>query len=214
MVLDFSAFSDLKNRVITAFFMTVFGIGVVAFGSYPLLTTCIISFGFIVYELFYSSPSGYNFFKFCMLLISAIGIYALYFFRVMNGVGLCTYLVAAAIGADLGGYFLGKMIGGAKLCPKISPNKTVSGFVGGVLVANFLCLISQKCFEFSIPWYVTQIVILSSVVGDLSESKLKRLLEIKDFGCLFPGHGGMLDRFDSLLFASVVLFMFCKVVSL
>lgn len=214
MVLNFSAFSDLKNRVITAFFMTVFGIGVIAFGSYPLLITCIISLGFIVYELFYSSPSGYNFLKFCTLLISTIGIYALYFCRMTHGVGLCTYLIVAAIGTDLGGYFFGKMIGGPKLCPKISPNKTISGFVGGVIVANFLCLISQKCFELSVPRYVTQVIILSSVIGDLSESKLKRLLGIKDFGCLFPGHGGILDRFDSLLFASVILFMFCKVVSL
>jgi phosphatidate cytidylyltransferase len=108
-------------------------------------------------------------------------------------------------------------LGGPKLCPKVSPNKTWAGFCGGIILANisfyclhslFLQLSSGSAFfrkndvfgDFS----VVQIIILSSIVGDLLESSFKRRIAVKDMGDLFPGHGGVMDRLDSLIFASIV----------
>lgn len=109
--------------------------------------------------------------------------------------------------ADSGAYFIGKRFGKHKLAPKISPKKTVEGVYGGVLgaVAGVIiyCLVLQFCFSRQIQYFYAVIYGLvgavGSVIGDLSFSAIKRQAGIKDFGNLIPGHGGMLDRFDSMV---------------
>jgi phosphatidate cytidylyltransferase len=100
------------------------------------------------------------------------------------------------------------------LCPKISPNKTWAGFVGGVLLANAAFFWANNAFFSTevafaganiINFLTVQTIILASVAGDLLESWFKRAIGVKDMGRLFPGHGGILDRLDSLLLASIVL---------
>ncbi|CAM4450075.1 MAG: Phosphatidate cytidylyltransferase [Legionellaceae bacterium] len=109
-------------------------------------------------------------------------------------------------GADIGAYFVGRYIGQHKLAPTISPNKTWEGVWGAIIVtlilalmfAIFLHLSIEKSFLLVI---LSEVTIIFSIVGDLFESVLKRNQQVKDSGTIFPGHGGMLDRIDSLVAA-------------
>jgi phosphatidate cytidylyltransferase len=119
--------------------------------------------------------------------------------------GIALYFALAVIlMGDTGGYFTGKLFGKTKLIPKVSPKKTVEGALGGLA---FSCLTGvATCLAFSLPfhWSVAGVIsILAGMagqIGDLAESALKRAANCKDSGNLLPGHGGMLDRIDALLF--------------
>ncbi len=108
--------------------------------------------------------------------------------------------------SDTGAYFTGRAFGRHKLAPVISPNKTVEGVIGGVLGAiagmALYCLILQQCFNLEVNYLYAAIYgllgSLAGVFGDLSFSAVKRQVGIKDYGNLIPGHGGVLDRFDSM----------------
>lgn len=133
-----------------------------------------------------------------------------------QGPGLTMALLVSVIGSDTGAYFVGKSFGARKLAPKISPNKTWEGAAGGVAmaVAAMLVLYGLRYAGWShlpdwpLAMYVLSGVLLAVVsqLGDLMESMLKRDAGRKDSGKLFPGHGGVLDRCDGLLFASPVLY--------
>lgn len=108
--------------------------------------------------------------------------------------------------SDTGAYFAGRAFGKHKLAPVISPNKTVEGVVGGVLGAIvgmvLYCVVLQFIFQFQVNYLYAAIYgltgSLAAVFGDLSFSAVKRQTGIKDYGNLIPGHGGVLDRFDSM----------------
>lgn len=123
--------------------------------------------------------------------------------------------------SDAGAYFVGSAIGKHKMAPKISPKKSWEGFFGGIVTAVVSVLIvsfgypwieeminGSVSFKVNIPLLVIVAVVGSilSVIGDFSASLLKRQCEVKDFGSILPGHGGMLDRFDSMLFAAPFLY--------
>ena len=112
--------------------------------------------------------------------------------------------------SDSGAYFTGVFFGRHKLAPRISPNKTVEGLVGGVIATMLgmviFCFVLNKFFGFSVN-YISAAVFgalgsLVSVFGDLAFSAIKRQTGIKDYGKLIPGHGGILDRFDSTIFVA------------
>lgn len=108
--------------------------------------------------------------------------------------------------ADIGAYFSGKKYGRHKLMPEVSPNKTIEGFVGGLIWVAALVILLKVVFQFDkalLPLYLLIAVLTAmvSAVGDLNESMLKRNAGIKDSGSLLPGHGGLLDRIDSLVAA-------------
>lgn len=109
--------------------------------------------------------------------------------------------------SDSGAYFAGRTFGGPKLAPQASPNKTWSGFIGGI-VASIVIGITLGSFLQDIYVTIPQMVMVSaylslmSHLGDLLESVVKRYFNVKDSGCLIPGHGGILDRLDSTLLAS------------
>ncbi|MFO7325725.1 MAG: phosphatidate cytidylyltransferase [Pseudomonadota bacterium] len=111
--------------------------------------------------------------------------------------------------ADSGAYFAGRRFGGARLAPQVSPGKTWAGFLGGLAVCALLALVVAAWR--TLPWLpllaVTLAAGLYSVVGDLNESMAKRYAGVKDSGRLIPGHGGVLDRFDSLLAAAPILML-------
>ncbi len=135
------------------------------------------------------------------------------------------YLVLALGGAwiaDTGAYFVGSSMGRHKLCPNISPKKTVEGFVGGIIINVIFFLLFNLIYSavckangtaLSVSWVSSVVMGMAcaalGTLGDLSASVLKRQLEIKDFGNIMPGHGGLLDRFDSVL---LVLPFFCAYV--
>ncbi len=107
---------------------------------------------------------------------------------------------------DTFSYIGGKIIGGIKLMPKISSGKTVSGFVTGVFVTVFLIelMIYYLGIEYKFSIYYTLFIIVLSFVGDTVVSMLKRYASIKDSGKIMPGHGGLLDRFDSFIIVFLI----------
>ena len=121
-----------------------------------------------------------------------------------------------AFGCDTGAYFSGMLFGKRKLIPTLSPKKTVEGAIGGVVVVAVLAVVFGFCIEryFQLENVNTIMLclitgILGSIVsqiGDLAASAAKRYVGIKDYGNLIPGHGGILDRFDSVLFTSPVVY--------
>lgn len=105
--------------------------------------------------------------------------------------------------ADTGAYFTGRALGSRKLLPAVSPNKTVEGLLGGVGAATLLAVVvtvkTHTSMQQSIAIIISSVLaVLASVLGDLTESLFKRMAGIKDSGSLLPGHGGVLDRIDSL----------------
>jgi phosphatidate cytidylyltransferase len=123
------------------------------------------------------------------------------------------WMLTIVLSSDIGAYFAGRFIGGPKLAPFISPNKTWAGFFGGMILASLSAFITapylQEIYtEPSCIIGVSLFLSLISHVGDLLESMVKRYYDVKDSGSLLPGHGGVLDRFDSMLlvsFASIIL---------
>ena len=119
----------------------------------------------------------------------------------------------AAFSSDSGAYFVGCAIGKHKLAPVISPKKTVEGAIGGVLcgIVGMIvyCLVLQYGFGFSVNYFYGALYGMAGsavcIVGDLSFSVLKRQTGIKDYGNLIPGHGGVLDRFDSMVLVAPVM---------
>ena len=120
-------------------------------------------------------------------------------------------VVITAFGTDIMAYFTGYAFGKHKLCPNISPKKTIEGSVGGTLGSIILCGIFG--FFFAKPMLIHCMIIgllggIFSQFGDLTASVFKRKMGIKDYGNLIPGHGGILDRFDSVLFTGPLVFYY------
>lgn len=122
--------------------------------------------------------------------------------------------------SDTGGYFFGKYFGVTKAFPKVSPNKTVAGCVGGIIsavIGSLLFALVAYLLEGVVIFKFDAFVIcgvigsFASQLGDLVFSLIKRYYGIKDYGNIFPGHGGVLDRFDSMIFSAPIIFMTAKI---
>jgi len=130
-----------------------------------------------------------------------------------HGAQLIMFLFLMVWSADIGAYFVGKSIGKHKLMPNVSPGKTMEGFIGGVLFACFFVAIAGYFLQwdsqqFLLVLSVTVLITTVSVLGDLNESMFKRQAGIKDSGSILPGHGGVLDRIDSLT-ATAPIYALC-----
>jgi len=128
------------------------------------------------------------------------------------GLELMLWLLIVVCMTDIGAYFFGKMIGGRRLAPKISPGKTWAGLFGGILCAScFGTLFVIIWFDFLVllsPWEWVGMAILiagTAQIGDLAESWLKRQMNVKDSGTIIPGHGGLLDRLDGFMVSAPIL---------
>ncbi|KGK42509.1 hypothetical protein LH51_06680 [Nitrincola sp. A-D6] len=130
----------------------------------------------------------------------------------VNGEWLVLLLLFLVWGADTGAYFSGKALGKHKLMPKVSPGKTLEGLAGGLATCVFIALLYAYFLELSLAAAVFLVLLavitaMASVLGDLFESMFKRERGIKDSGTLLPGHGGVLDRIDSLTAAAPVFLL-------
>lgn len=132
---------------------------------------------------------------------------------------LLIYVLLGAFMSDVMAFLVGSKFGKKKLCPKISPKKTVEGALAGIIgvIISYiaLCIISNAYFntDFNVI-YISILGIVASIggqFGDLAESSIKRFCDIKDSGNLIPGHGGILDRFDSIMFVAPIIYIFFKV---
>jgi phosphatidate cytidylyltransferase len=133
-----------------------------------------------------------------------------------EGEFLVLFLFLVTWAADTGAYYVGTSVGRHRLAPVISPNKTVEGLVGGVMLALGAALLARMWFlpSFSVTECLVAgaLLTIAGVTGDLTESALKRSAGVKDSGVVLPGHGGMLDRLDSLLFTSPVFYYYVTLV--
>ncbi len=125
-------------------------------------------------------------------------------------------LLAVIFAGDTGAYYVGSYLGRHKLSPAVSPGKTIEGSIGGLAVNLVLGGVGKYFFLSGLPWGLSLLFFLTvgiaGQVGDLFESELKRSSGIKDSGGILPGHGGILDRIDALLFASPVAYIFIEYV--
>ena len=205
IILPFSLFFLIKGTVYFTFFLTI---------------------------LFFAT--SYEWMNMCKkkMIYKVLGIIFLFFsfytaYQLRNIVGINSFLliVLICIFTDIGGYIFGKLFKGPKLT-KISPNKTYSGAFGGFLLAVVASLIYSYYIN-SAPWshfpwkfleltknyeiiflIFVLIISLTSQIGDLIISYFKRLAKIKDTGKIIPGHGGLLDRIDGLIFAIPISYLF------
>jgi phosphatidate cytidylyltransferase len=122
------------------------------------------------------------------------------------GPELLLFLILLVVTADVGAYFAGRSFGRNKLAPRVSPGKTWEGVLGGFVAAAVMAAIGVWWFKVDAPRFAALciIVVVASIIGDLTESLFKRHAGLKDSGTLLPGHGGLLDRVDSITAAAPV----------
>lgn len=146
------------------------------------------------------------------LILSAIYVgLGFYYFMETREAGLVYifYAILVILSTDTGAYFFGRAFGKKKLWPEISPNKTIEGALGGIFLSCVIAIVFNYFFpvhsSIVIVLLVTIAASIFAQIGDLVESAIKRYYDIKDSGRILPGHGGILDRFDSWLFVFPML---------
>ena len=121
------------------------------------------------------------------------------------------WLVALVVGSDVAGYFAGRIFGGPKLWPRVSPKKTWSGTVAGWAVAVGIALVFMPLLGAGAGLVFASVLItMAGQAGDIAESAIKRHAGVKDSSNLIPGHGGVMDRFDALIAAAVLAFLLAQ----
>ncbi|MFA7082975.1 MAG: phosphatidate cytidylyltransferase [Arcobacteraceae bacterium] len=126
------------------------------------------------------------------------------------GIKVLWWILFVVASADVGAYYVGRSIGKTKFC-ETSPNKTLEGLIGGIVLAALLGpLFSIDSVSYFAALIISIVVAIASVFGDLFESYLKREANVKDSGNILPGHGGVLDRTDGFLFAGIIMLVLLK----
>tara|TARA_B100000767_G_scaffold233022_1_gene225184 strand:- start:119 stop:787 length:669 start_codon:yes stop_codon:yes gene_type:complete len=207
---------EILKRIITSFFLITL-LGLTFFYSYILIISLAIvsiiswiEFYGLIVKIFYKNTFRSSFLKFSIKAISLIYL-TLFSFIIFNGIAKnnyelnMLYLFFICIFSDIGGLIFGKFFKGKKLT-KISPNKTMSGSIGSFILSLTLVPIFYYLLpkNFNSPFdliFLAIMVSFSCQIGDLFFSYLKRKAKVKDTGDLLPGHGGILDRIDGILFA-------------
>lgn len=155
---------------------------------------------------------------FTMGVLICAGVHILYEIRDTYGFEYLLLLAFANYGSDTGAYFTGLLFGKHKLIPRLSPKKTIEGAIGGIIFGSIIAIgYGIYCNMFvETPTLMVACVVLTitSQIGDLVFSAIKRHFEVKDYSNLLPGHGGILDRVDSILFNAIVFSFFLLLVRL
>ncbi len=175
-------------------------------GAYPVYLVVVVLFSFLWFllEVTPGRPLvGVATTVFAFGYVGGLGGFAGLLLAQHDGVGLVLGVAICTIAYDVVGYFVGSQFGRNRIAPRISPNKSVEGTVAGMVASVLFGLVVAGAIS---PWshghgfVLGVLVAIGAFLGDLCESMIKRDLGLKDFGSLLPGHGGVLDRFDGLLF--------------
>jgi phosphatidate cytidylyltransferase len=201
------SFSSLRTRLISSAVMAVGALIIIGIGglifNFAVLALAILMFAEASHVLEKTNNHKKKWLIFTGLYI-IVPLACLLSIRHSGSVDLIIYVIAIVVATDSFAYFGGQILQGPKLAVKISPNKTISGSLCGVVVTGLIAAVAYL-FVVNVNFLVFLLIsILISVVsqlGDLFESYIKRKLEIKDSGNIIPGHGGVFDRIDGLLFA-------------
>jgi phosphatidate cytidylyltransferase len=219
-------------------FMT--GIALAFSGVYPflvlygsdriilLVTTAVIMAMFASYLLYYRKMS-FEKLSFAVMVpvlmsFSMASLCKLNVLTEKHGKVLLLLTLCGAWIADSAAYFTGTFLGKHKLCPEISPKKTVEGFIGGVIFDGLFFVIfnlvyvsffAKECgVNYYISFFLGMICAALGTLGDLTASLIKRQCGIKDYGKIMPGHGGFMDRFDSVLFVAPFMYAYLSVMDM
>ena len=192
--------SNFVKRILSSIVLIPLAFYFILYGSYMLIFFTLICFVIACYEWHMMTKNKpYKIYGFVFLIISFYTFYDLSF----DTVGLF-FILIICISTDIGGYIFGKIFNGPKLT-KISPNKTYAGAIGGYFLSIISLTIITSYLDFpflSIQFFTTFILISTvSQIGDVTVSYFKRKSKIKNTGKIIPGHGGLLDRIDGMIFA-------------
>jgi len=212
--------NNLQKRILTSFIILPFSLFFILKGGYFLLFFLLTIFFIANYELFSVFKKIPN-----ILFLDLILIFALFsiFYLAEKSLWLLLWVIILVICSDVGGYVFGKIFKWKKLT-NISPKKTVSGVLGSFLFALLSVFIIQFIIEILHPssyllknnflkpefFFLAIVFSLVAQAGDLTISYFKRLEKIKDVGKILPGHGGIFDRIDGLIFVVIVTLVFYK----
>lgn len=201
----------LTPRVTAALIATVVGVGV-AYNNIELSLAVITITWIVLLATDRSARRFSNSAAQAALIYAALPAVALVVVFSIGGAATVFWLLAIVWGTDIGAYVVGRLVGGTRLAPVISPNKTWSGSIGGliiaVLAAAFVNMLVGIGVSFSHLIYATGLSVIAQI-GDLAESRFKRQHGVKDSGTWIPGHGGVMDRVDGLWAAAPVTALIC-----
>lgn len=216
---EWTKLMGLKNLVPRFLYLTfLLAIAyVMLFFPVPIILMLASVWWLVALGLIIAFPKGKTFFSKAILLRGVMGLFVLipcwasinYIRNLGNGEFTLLFLFLLVWGADTAAYFVGKKWGKTKLASKVSPGKSIQGFIGALvcgLVLAVIASIAGHIPSFMWPWVigVSLVTVVFSVVGDLFESVIKRIAGVKDSGKMLPGHGGLLDRIDSLTAAAPI----------
>lgn len=181
---------------------------------------CVLIFIFLIPTVLVGDNKRYSFKDGLYLLGASLLIgFAFNLFVLVRNYSLTTliYLLLIAIFTDTFALITGSFIGKHKLCPEVSPNKTLEGSIGGAIMGTFIGMVYYTTFislntDLVILFIVTVTLSFIGQLGDLIFSQIKRNYKIKDFSNLIPGHGGILDRLDSMIFIILMFTLFVTII--
>ena len=208
---------EIHKRIISSIILFPILIFFFLQGSYLFNIFILIIFLISTYELYFLlKDRKYSYLGYLLIFISFLSLYLL---RTNYNVEVIFFVILICISTDIGGYVFGKILKGPKLI-RISPNKTYSGTIGGYIlsiVSIYFFITDDNSVLFDVYNLNMILIVLSistvSQIGDLIVSYLKRLCKVKNTGNIIPGHGGILDRIDGMIFA-VPFFYFLIVLNL
>ena len=192
---------ELTKRILSSIILIPITLFFIIKGSFLFIFFLLICLSVTSYEWhMMSKKKSYRIFGFIFLFLS---FYTIYRLRIDNDYLFILLITIICVSTDIGGYIFGKIFKGPKLT-KFSPNKTYAGMIGGFLLSIISAIIFNFYFnkEIQIDFFIFVILIsTTSQLGDIIISYFKRLSNIKDTGKIIPGHGGLLDRVDGMIFA-------------
>tara|TARA_A100000164_G_scaffold378398_1_gene419893 strand:+ start:2897 stop:3532 length:636 start_codon:yes stop_codon:yes gene_type:complete len=194
---------ELTKRILSSIILVPMVLFFIIKGSFLFILFISICFCIIAHEWHIMRKK--KSFYFIGLFFLTFSFFTIYELRINSGFDyyLLLIIMIICVATDIGGYFFGKLFKGPKLT-RLSPNKTYAGMIGGYFLSFVFLLFGFKYFDlnFTINWLFI-ILLISSVsqLGDITISYFKRLSKVKDTGKIIPGHGGLLDRVDGMIFA-------------